>query len=710
MVIRGRAGRLGSGGRPARAGGPTAGPPGHRQHPTELTISERTDPSARAADSGQIPVQAPAPAGIRDDDSPSASRPASGAGPGRLARPAGRALRLARRVPAVVLLITVLHVALLASYSVIYPTWTGYDEAQHVDMVYGLRHGAGWPGPGEKMISIGVAATSDDFDRGRYADMFQSGGKRRGSPSFAEITPTPRGERGSFAELGGPDPVTDGRLSNQMVQHPPLVYAAGTVLLSALPGSDNWPYDWQVYVLRLFNILLVTPLPLLAWATARRLGLPEVAAQGAAVLPLAVPGFTRVGATFNNDGILMLATGALTFVLASVLRGDRRIRTAVWAGLWLAVCLLAKGLALLLPLMAVAAYLVGWWRTRGDRDSTAGRADAAAGTGPGAGGGGRWRGLVRSLPWWPATVAVGLGGLLGGWWWVRNVVLYGAVQPNGWATNPPRREALLLPDSFFTWFWYFFRTMISRFWGGLGMFEPPQLTGVAIVTATVVVVALGGVAMANGLRPARLIPAQRPGGRRWADRLSGAAVPAVLLLPIVFAYVSVGQRSWAEYERYTRGIAVQGRYLYLGLVGLGVVVAAGLARSLGRRARWTPLVLLVGALLMQAFALLAVCSYYWLGRGVAFTPLRVPDVVNAIARWAPFPAGVTWALLSTTAALAVAVLVVVARAAVAAGPAPGPSRPAAPPAPAETAVAAAPAVIPVPTPGGIAAAPAPPVS
>lgn len=686
-----------------------------RKRPTEPTIIERTDTASRPPTpepgDADIPAQPAAgdptpealaaetpavePLAGRPTEAPAGADPAAGFpstrppvadAPDRAQRPArsrpragrtvagnaaGRTRALLRRVPAVILLITALHVALLVTYSVAYPTWAGYDEAQHVDMVYGLQHGAGWPGPGDKQLSQGVAATSDDFDRGDYADMFLSGGKRRGAPSFAEITPTPRPDRGSFDELGGPAPVTDGRLSNQMVQHPPLVYAVGAGLLSALPGSADWAYDQQVYVLRLLNILLVAPLPLLAWATARRLGLAPAVARGAAVLPLAVPGLTRVGSSFNNDGILMLSASALTFVLAGVLTGDRRARTAIWAGVWLAVTLLSKGTALLLPLMVGAAYLAGWWRTRDARAATAGPRAA------------RRRAALRSLPWRPAAIALGVGVAGGGWWWVRNYVLYGAVQPNGWGVDPPRREPLLLPDSFWTWLWYFVETMFNRFWAGLGLFEPPQLTPVAIVAATVVVLVVGLAGVATGLagprrrrseRPelagptiltqtAPAVPAEAPAvpGQRWLDRLLTPAAPAVLLLPAVLAYVTVGQRSWAEYERYTRGIAVQGRYLYLGVVGIGVVAAAGLAWLLGRRARWTPLIMLVGAVLMQAFALLAICSYYWLGRGVAFTPARIPDVAAAIARWAPFPVGVTWTILAATGALAVAALVVTGR-------------------------------------------------
>ncbi|WP_243657727.1 glycosyltransferase family 39 protein [Parafrankia sp. BMG5.11] len=641
---------------PRRSGGPAGAgteeaTTAFREESADLDAPPGPDvPAARATPVPAIPVPAPSAGPVASAPTPTPTptppAPASDVPAPGVAASAARSPRRPRRVPVIVLLITALHVALLVTYSFVYTTWAGYDEAQHVDMVYGLQHGAGWPAPGEKMIATGVAATSDDFDRGRFQDMFQSGGKRRGSPSFAEIAPTPRDARQSFDELGGPTPVDDGRLSNQMIQHPPLVYAIGAGLLEALPGSENWAYDQQVLVLRLLNILIVAPLPLLAWAAARRFGLRGPLATAAAALPLAIPGFTRVGATFNNDGILILATGALTVVLAGVVRGDLRRRTALWAGVWFGVAMLSKAFAFALPFTIAAAYLVGWLHTRRARTSA-----ATAGSEPEPGAESVRGGPRGRLPVLPAAIAVGLGLAIGGWWWVRNYLLYDALQPNGWATNPPRREPLLLPDSFLTWFWYFVRTMISRFWGGLGMFEPPQLSPVTIVAATVVTTALCALAVITAVRRAPS-PAGTPAGTPgWQARLARLAAPLVLLTPVAFAYLMVGQRSWAEYERYTRGIAVQGRYLYLGIVGLAVVAVAGLGRLLGARARWAPVLMLVGGLVMQALALLAVCSYYWLPRQVSFTPARIPDVVAAISRWAPLPVGVTITVVVGTALL-----------------------------------------------------------
>ncbi|WP_131785002.1 glycosyltransferase family 39 protein [Protofrankia symbiont of Coriaria ruscifolia] len=567
----------------------------------------------------EIPRQPGPDAGARRRQ-PSADPPATGVPCPRARRP---------RPPRAVVLVTVLHFALLLTYSFTFTTWMGYDEAQHVDMVYGLQHGSGWPAPGERIISAGVAATSDDFDRGRYAQMFQSGGRNSGEPPFAEIDPTPRDQRLSFDALGGPGPVTDGRLSNQMVQHPPLIYVVGAALLSALPGSSHWAYDQQVWILRLLNIIVVAPLPLLAWEAARRFGLRAPLAQATAVMPLAVPGLTRVGATFNNDGLLMLSVGGLTVLLAGVLTGDMRRRTAVGVGLLLGLAFLTKALALPLVVVVAAAYLAGWARPRRSRRSC--RHSPRR----------HYNRIVptrvlRAPPVCPALLAIGIACATGGWWWARNYVLYDAVQPNGWATEPPRREPILLPKSFYTWYEYFWRTIISRFWGGLGMFEPPQLSPVAIAIATTAVL---GCVIAAVVRPPITGGAQGHGFARL--RASASGRPLVLLMPILLAYLLVGQRSYSDYLKYTQAIAIQGRYLYMGVVGLAVVTAVGLGRLLRVHERAASLIVLVGALVMQAAALWAVCAYYWLPRGESVPPLHVAEVVTVIGRWAPFPAGVT---------------------------------------------------------------------
>jgi len=560
------------------------------------------------------------------------------------ARPAPKRRR--RRVPGFVLLVTALYGALLLTYSLVYPIWTGYDEAQHVDMVYALEHHLGWPAPGHRQMSQGVAATSDDFDIGRYAFMFQSGGRSSGAAPFGSIDPTPRDGRLSFGAMGGDQPVANGRLPNQMVQHPPLPYLIGAGVLKALPGSAHWAYDRQVYVLRLLNILFVLPLPLLAYAAARRLRAPLTVAKAATVVPLAVPGLTRVGSSFNNDGLLVLTIGILTVLLAGVCRGDFRRSTSVGVGLSYAAGLMTKAFAIPMVVFIVAAYGVGALEVR--RRERAGRAS------PNGPSGRSWRAWMTGVragarpALVPTVLAAGLGLAGGGWWWVRNYVLYGAAQPNGWDSDPPRREPLLLPKSIFTWYEFFYRTIISRFWGGLGMFEPPQLSPVAIVAA-----ALGlGVCVLAALT-------HRPRGRlalpgRPEPRIQRALAPVALLLPAVFAYLLVAERSHADYVRYTRGIAIQGRYLYQGMVGLAVVIALGLARLLGRRARLAPAVLVAAAGVMQIAALWCVAAYYWLPLGDSVPVAHPGAVLAGIGRWSPWPVGVTYSVFAVAAGLAAA--------------------------------------------------------
>jgi hypothetical protein len=59
------------------------------------------------------------------------------------------------------------------------------------------------------------------------------------------------------------------------------------------------------------------------------------------------------------------------------------------------VCLLTKGTSLVLPLIVAAAYLVGWRRAK------------------------------ASFPWRPAAI-VTVAGAVGGLWWLRNLLEFGA--------------------------------------------------------------------------------------------------------------------------------------------------------------------------------------------------------------------------------------------------------------------------------------------
>jgi len=511
-------------------------------------------------------------------------------------------------VPAFGWLLTALQFALLSSYSLLYPAYLGWDEPQHVDMVVALSSGDGWQDPGTRILSTGVAATSDLVYGGRYTVR-----------PYSDDRIAPRGARPSLREAGGDRP-SAGHLPNQMVQHPPLYYAMGALVLRVMPGSQSWPYDRTVEVLRLLSVLLLTPLPLLAWAAARRLTDSTSVQKAAAAVPLAIPGLARVGGSVNNDNLLILAVAALTVALLRVATGDLTRRTGVYTGLIAALALLAKGFGLVLPVAVLAAYAVGWRQRRGPP------------------------------PWQPAALALSVAGVLGGSWWLANLLRFGVLQPNGFGAAAQARIYPTLPPASAPrpvgrWWDGFYHGMVSRFWSGLGLPEPPQVPWPAIWAATVV--------LALGLLAGLLL-----GGWRRGRPIGNRLAMLVALLPTVLIFALVAAGSWGVYEHTLLLRAVQGRYLYPGVVGVAVVACAGLSRLLGPARPALPAVVLLGAGGLQLLALRAIVGDFWLPHTSGGRLGHADNALAAVERWSPVPAGVTVLTFLVLAGLGLAALVV----------------------------------------------------
>jgi hypothetical protein len=337
-----------------------------------------------------------------------------------------------QRVPLVVWATTALHVGLLLAFAFLYPPFTGFDETQHVDAVLSIRHGDGWPAPQERELSEGIVAVA--------TPVLQAASQL----PFSDDELLPRDERPSVAELGVERDSVGQLLPNQITQHPPLYYALQAGVLAVLPGSADWAYDKTVGVLRLVSVLLMAPLPLLAWATARALRAPPLVGQVAALLSVSVPQLQRVGSSVNNDAAYTLAFATVLLLLARVAAGDVGRRLVVLTGVAVGVAMLTKGFALVLPLAVGLAFLVG------------GRRDGRSWT----------AGLV------PGFLSLVVAFVVGGWWWLRNLLLYGTVQPVGWppsyrdvlrarAARPRRAGAVrrLRRGAY--------SRLSERFWGGL---------------------------------------------------------------------------------------------------------------------------------------------------------------------------------------------------------------------------------------------------
>jgi 4-amino-4-deoxy-L-arabinose transferase-like glycosyltransferase len=363
-------------------------------------------------------------------------------------------------------------------------------------------------------------------------------------------------------------------------------------------------------------MLLMTPLPLIAWATATALLGDGPVARAAAVVPMTVPNFPRTGATYTNDALIIFATGLVFLLLARVMGGDFRRRTAAAVGGAVGLALLAKGFALVLPIAVVLGYAVAGLRHR------------------------RW-------PASSATLALLVGAVLGAPFYLRNLVRYGTLQTNGYGESAwqkiigPERPGPGL-RSFVP---AFAERFVLRFWGGIGYPERPKLPEWITDPWFTAFVALTVVGILVGI-------AGRWG--RW-----------VLLVPAISAVLSIGVMAWSAYHVYSThgGVlpGVQGRYGYGYVAPLATPFALGLAWLLRERiARWLPLLVLFAGLATQLAAWLCLVRAWWVPTGTNGDLGRVlRGAMEAIDWWSPWPAAVTAIPFVLTALLVPAVVGVV---------------------------------------------------
>jgi small subunit ribosomal protein S36 len=490
-----------------------------------------------------------------------------------------------RDAPRAVWYAVALHLLLLVVYTTLQPTYRGLDEVAHVAMVLTVPSPLDWPAPGAKLV--------DDRVRDTFGDAGWDGIPTR---RLAAGDALPKADRKTFLEAGATDLPIE---ANQMVQHPPLYYLVTRGVLDAIPHSENWPFDRQVALMRFLSLLFVVPLPLLCWLAARRLNLPPPAGVVAAFAPLAVPGLTRVASSVSNDSLLILAVAAAGVLSMAVAAGDLRRRTSVALGVVSAVAMLTKGLALVLPVVVVAAYA------------------AAA-----------FRALRPRTVLLPASVATLLTVGLAGGWYVQNVRRFGSVQPNGYDGGVlpyPRRPGGGLAE----WLPGYVNQMFFRFWSALGQPEPPQLPHALCEALSLAVVALAVLALATAR------------GRRLRV--------VVALLPLAGVLLLVAGASYRNYQTYDRFVGVQGRYLYPAVAGLAAVVALGLSRLAGRWGGGLPVVVLAGAGVMQLLGMHAMLVTYW-------TPPDAPENLvsglGSLQAWSPLPARMVQILWVLTLAVA----------------------------------------------------------
>ncbi|AWE41957.1 MULTISPECIES: DUF2142 domain-containing protein [unclassified Actinobaculum] len=452
--------------------------------------------------------------------------PQSWASSAQEGRPAERISR--RAFIRCAILLTLAFMTWQAVWAIVTPPFRTPDEPTHYNSVLRGATTFDWPAVGTAGMEEGVMQAATEA--GVLVDGVVGTSRRdrtvlqetEAVPSFYDAVITPHNSRLHVRYTGDSRAET----RDQMTQHPPLYYWMAGRLLRTVGGSD-WAWDRQLLFLRLFSVVLSAPVvPCLVYA-ARRIGLARHWSLTAGTLVFFVPQLAFVTAAVSNDS-LSVGAGAVTIAAcAAAAFGTGSWRSVVATGCALGLGLWTKGLFLPMGLVVGLAFL------------------SNGSIGP------LSRRLIR------ATAAGGLGVLVGGFWWVRNLIAFGQLQPDGMM----RETANVNPQV-----GYFLRTggptLLHSSWGKLGWLEW-QLPLPLLLVLEIGTVALVLVAFVRGRERLRL---------------------GVLLAYYPLTLLVLLGVSWRAYAHTGVVAGVQGRYLFPGIVGLLAIVAVAMALPDRRRA------------------------------------------------------------------------------------------------------------------------------
>ena len=443
-----------------------------------------------------------------------------------------------RAYPGGVALLSLIVLAASLLWAVTTPAFHGPDEALHYNSINRLLDGEGWPEPYTAPVKASTWRAVGESTGSRV--LFQG-------PAVREMSPAAPGDRSAMNDGSG----LEDRGRDQMVQHPPTYYLLGAGAVQVV-GGTSIPWDTALMTLRVLSaVLTAASVPFLVGVGRRLTGSRRAGLLGATSL-LAIPFFSTMGGYVTNDSLLLLTTSAALYCAVRTLDADRLLTWLLLTGLGLGAALLTKGLALfLIPVVGLLTLLAV---------------------------------LRRPLPAHRRLslllVPQGVAFVVGGWWWLRNLLTLGSVQPSqcgvdGGCTmiapkDPPP------PD---TWFFAvsFVKRFSQTFWGRGGI-ETIAYPYAVTTAATVLLVAL--------VLAAVLLT------RRRTVLLALVAAP-VLITVVLFTnaygiYVDVGVPN--------RG--VQGRYVFSTAAVLAACAAVLWARwdrrAGGRRVTAAGTVLLSG--------------------------------------------------------------------------------------------------------------------
>lgn len=426
--------------------------------------------------------------------------------------------------------LTIAVFLVLALWSLTTPLYSTVDETRHANSVVRLMEGGGWPAPKTAPILEATELGAREAGRPVTGAKVPGAPEAEGTPAPAPDGPVPADERSSLAGVEGPPSGVVPHL-DWMTQHPPGYYAALALPLKAV-GADDWRWDHLLLAMRLMSCLFTAlAVPFVAGA-ARVFTRSRAAGLAGGGLILLVPQWFNTSSLVTNDSLLTLLGAVLLYAgVRATVRPETLVSSSALGALALGGGLLTKGLMLTaIPVLAVFLLVAGW---------RAGRT---------------W----RQRFWIPLGAGV-LAFVIGGWWWVRNILVFGTLQPSNFGSG---RDPVADPAySMGSYLDKGTRRLMQTFWGSVreSLTFPQGILLTATVLAALVVVA------------AFVLSKQR----------------LVLLLTFLYPAFVTGltfHHSWEIYWNHGRIQGIQGRYLFGGIIALALCVATVWEASLRRRA------------------------------------------------------------------------------------------------------------------------------
>lgn len=426
-------------------------------------------------------------------------------------------------------LLTLLVLTVQAVWAVSLPGFRGPDEPHHVNSIFRLASGEGWPAPGDARVAPTI------IEAGRQSGTLVSGARifaglsrtklanDRAEPRLEPPFPTyfrnrevvPHENRVSIGRVKRVDPASFE--IDQMSQHPPVYYAGGAAVVRLL-DLDEQPWDRMLIGLRLYGILLTVPLVPSLIYSARRLGARRTWALAAGFLPFGIPQYFAITGGVTND---TLAIGLGSLVIAALVKaGTEKISwtTIGLVGGSLGLALWSKGQLLAFGLALILVFALKSEET--------------------------WRARMTAI------LVSGVGALAIGWWWIHNIIRYGVIQPSGFVRMVPEDW-----DPSMAEFPHFLsmalQTTATSFFSAFGWLEADFAPAFTLLL--------------TGILLAGIIWAIISAGRHRGTFLA-------VLSPFAGLLILILAESWSTYSTYGIIAGVQGRYFFPFLAILGGIV------------------------------------------------------------------------------------------------------------------------------------------